>query len=135
MAANEQEIAQSVRAGTLSLDELRTSLSASATSTVDVQDWEATYSSVTGQLSVYCTVTATDPRNPITGLGLLAYSADGSKMYALQYSNGFNDTMIMTSIGTTLFTPSMGSQLLSVVYGWNESGSFYSSHVLNITQE
>jgi hypothetical protein len=135
MAANEQEIAQSARTGTLSLDELRNSLSASATSNVVIQDWEAVYSSSTGQLSIYCTVGAANPGSPITGIGVLAYSADGTKMYALQYDNGFSDTMIMASIGTGLFTPSMGNQLLSVVYGWTQSGSFYSSRVLTITQE
>ena len=135
METSQQEITQGIRTGALDLDGLREALESTSASNVSVADWGAAYNSATGQLSAFCTVTSNDSGNPITGLGLMAYSADGATMYALQYSNGFEDIEIMTSIGTSLFNPQSGPQILSVVYGWTPGGSFYQTRVLNIQSD
>lgn len=137
MANNGSEITELAKAGTLNLDELSTMLGESNAnaSAVTVQDWGITYNSSTEQLSEYCTVVANNPSNPITGIGMIAYSADGTMLYMVQYTNGFSSLMIAPSIGTTLYKPQYGNQALCVVYGWTEQSSFYFTKAMQIGQD
>jgi hypothetical protein len=133
MADDGQETMNQAKLGMLSLAEIQNTFSAAEASTVaSIQDWGVCYDSGTGQLSEYCVVTATNSSNPITGVGMLAYSADGSKVYAVQYSNGFSSDMFATSIGTTMYTPADGNMALCVVYGWTNQGSFYFTQTMTI---
>jgi hypothetical protein len=132
MPANEQNIIELARAGKLSLSELRQSFAGASSGTVSVQDWGVCYSSATGQLSEYCTVVANNPGDPITGVGMLAYSSDGSSLYCLQYTNNFSSPSVSTSVGTTQFNQQDGNEILCVVYGWTASTSFYITDVLTI---
>ena len=132
MALNGEEIIKLASAGKLNANELESALGTTDNGVVSVQDWDICYSSATGQLSEFATVVATNPSNPITGVGMLAYSANGSQLFALQYSNGFDSPFVATSIGTTLYTPQMGNQALCVVYGWTQSSSFYFTKTLPI---
>jgi hypothetical protein len=135
MASNGEEIIKLAREGKLNLDELQGMLNGTAAAgnnNVTIQDWDICYSDATGQLSEFCTIVANNPGDPVTGVGLLAYSANGTTLYALQYTNGFSSPIIMTSIGTTLYNPQDGNQALCVVYGWTESSSFYFTKTLTI---
>lgn len=132
MSKDEQNIIDQIKAGNVDLTELEKLSSDSLSSNVSVSDWEICYSSATGQLSEYCTVTANNSNDPITGVGLIAYTGNGATMLCLQYSNGFSTDSIATSIGTTLYTPSMGNSALCIVYGWTTSGSFYFPSTMTI---
>lgn len=135
MASNGEEIIKLAREGKLNLDELQGMLNGTAAAgnnNVTIQDWDICYSDATGQLSEFCTVVANNPGDPVTGVGLLAYSGNGTTLYALQYTNGFSSPIIMTSIGTTLYNPQDGNQALCVVYGWTASSSFYFTKTLTI---
>jgi hypothetical protein len=63
---------------------------------------------------------------------MLVYSGDGTKMYCLQYNNGYSDITIYASVGTQLYNTSFGNQALCVIYGWTNSGSFYIPQTLTI---
>lgn len=132
MAMNGEELLASVRAGKTSLAELEANFTSAANNAVTIQDWGVCYSSGTGEMSEYCTVVATNGNNPITGIGMLAYAANGSQLYAAQYTNGFSSTLIGTSIGTTLFNPSQGNSVLCVVYGWTEQSNYYFTKTITI---
>ncbi len=131
MAMTKQELLHSARTGGLTLQALSADL-ASNSNPVTIQDAGACYSSGTGQLSAYCTLIANSPTEPITGAGLLAYSGDGSTLYAAQYTNGFESTNLPTSVGTTLYNPQSGNQVLLVAYGWTNSASFYMTQKVTI---
>jgi hypothetical protein len=130
MSADEKSIINLIKAGKMNLQELRQTFAAESTGNVSVQDWGVCYSSGTGQLSQYCTVVANNSNDPITGVGMLAYTSDGSSLLCLQYSNGFSSPYVATSIGTTLYNPQQGNQMLCVVYGF--SSSFYFMKTLTI---
>lgn len=135
MPANEQDVVNLIKSGKFELPELERMFSSESESLVDVvsiSGWEICYSSSTGQLSQYATVTATNSGNPITGLGMLAYKSNSSTMFCLQYNNGYSATEISASIGTNLYTTSMGNQALCVVYGWTTNGSFYYPSTMTI---
>jgi hypothetical protein len=133
MAMNEQDFANAAKSGNFDLSELKETASDSLTSPVTVTDWEACYSSATGQLSAYCTVTCNNSGDNITGIGLVVYNANGTTMYCLQYSNGMSGSSIATSVGTNLYTTSMGNQVLCIVYGWTQnSGNYFVSDTLSI---
>lgn len=100
---------------------------------VTLSGWEAFYSSTTGQLSGYCTATADNSGDTITGIGFVLYNSAGSQMWTLQYSNGFNGAEVATSVGTNLYTTGMGGSTLSIVYGYTEnSGNFFFADTLTI---
>jgi hypothetical protein len=99
---------------------------------VTIQDWGVCYSSATGQLSEFATVVSNNSGNPITGIGMIAYSSDGSSMYCVQYTNDISSPSVATSVGTTLYNPQWGNQVLGVVYGWTEQGSFYQSQMMAV---
>jgi|GEM_PF-3424450 len=120
------------RAGKLNIDELRSSFESESSADVSVEGWEICYSAATGQLSEFCTVRANDPGDPINGVGMIAYSADGSIMYAVQYTNEFTGSAVATSIGTTRYSPSDGNQALCIVYGTTTSSSFFFIDTLTI---
>ena len=129
MPANEQDVINLIKSGNVDPSELEKmfssdSESASLVDLVSISGWEVVYSSSTGQLSEYATVSATSG-NTITGLGMLCYKSGSSTMYCLQYNNGYNDTVLNISIGTGLYTTSMGNQAYCVIYGWTNNGSFY----------
>jgi hypothetical protein len=132
MPKNAQSITNLIKSGKMSLSELQQSFASASSSSVTVEDWGVCYNSGTGQLSEYCTVIATNPGNPITGVGMLAYSSDGSSMYCLQYSNGFSSPSFATSVGTTLFNPKDGNEVLCIVYGWTANASFYFTDTITI---
>lgn len=132
MVSQEQDIINLVKTGTTNVEELRTQLGAQASNDVSLSDWRICYSSVTGQLSGFCTVIANDSDNPVTGVGVIMYSADGITMYALTYTNGFSSPMVMPSTGTNLYNPSMGNQSLCIVYGTTTSGTYFFIDTLNI---
>lgn len=120
-----ENVFDAAKAGTMSLSELQSMFAGASSSLVTVEDWGVCYNSGTGQLSEYCTVTSNNPGNPITGIGMIAYSSDGSQTYAVQYTNNFNGPVVSTSIGTTLYNPNDGNQVQCVVYGWTDQGSFF----------
>jgi hypothetical protein len=136
MSMDGKSIFNLIKSGKLSESDLRQSFaSASAKASsgnVSVQDWGACYNSGTGQLSEYCTVISNDSNNPITGIGMIAYSSDGSSMYCVQYTNDFSSPSIATSIGTTLYNPQDGNQVLCIVYGWTANASFYFTNTITI---
>lgn len=132
MAKTGQNVINLMKAGQLSEPELKESFAAASSSLVSIQDWGVCYSSATGQLSEYCTVVSNNSSNPITGIGMIAYSSDGSSMYCVQYTNDISSTSVATSIGTTLYNPQSGNQVLCVVYGWTNGGSFYQSSLITI---
>lgn len=128
-----ENVLNQIKAGNLSLSELQEMFPESlAGSNVSASGWEVCYSSATGQLSEYATVTSNDSADPITGLGMIAYTANGSTMLCLQYSNGFSSQQIETSVGTTLYNPSMGNQVLCVIYGWTTQGNFFLSQTMTV---
>lgn len=132
MSKDEQNLMDQIKSGNLDLSELK-GLAPEGSQPVDVTGWEVCYSSTTNQLSGYCTATANNSGDTITGIGFIIYESDGSPMICLQYSNGFNDVEIMTSVGTNLYTTSMGNSVLSIVYGFTQnSGFFYFSDVLSV---
>lgn len=131
MSTDEQNAMDQIKAGDLDLAGFEKGAE-SLTSAVTVTGWEVCYSSATGQLSGYCTVTA-NSGDTITGLGFVVYESDGSPMICLQYSNGFNDAEVNTSVGTNLYTTSMGSSVLCIVYGWTQnSGNFFFSQTMPV---
>jgi hypothetical protein len=133
MAMNEQDFANAAKSGNLDLSELKEMSSDSLTSPVTISDLGACYSSTTGQLSAYCTVTCNNGGDNVTGVGLVVYNANGTVMYCLQYTNDFASPSIMTSVGTNLYTTSMGNQVLCIVYGWTQnSGNYFVSDTLSI---
>lgn len=136
MPTNEQDVINLIKSGNVDPSELEKmfssdSESASLVNVVSISGWEIVYSSSTGQLSEYATITATSG-NLITGLGMLAYKTNSSTMFCLQYNNGYSATEISASIGTNLYTTSMGNQALCVIYGWTNNGSFYYPSTMNI---
>lgn len=132
MSTNDQTLMDQIKAGDVDLSALKAE-SESLASPVTVSGWEVCYSSTTGQLSGYCTVTANNAGDSITGLGFVIYEADGSPMICLQYTNGFNDAEINTSVGTNLYTTSMGSSVMCIVYGWTQnSGNFFFNQTLSV---
>lgn len=132
MSANGQTIFNLMKSGKMSLEELRQILGDTSSGNVTVQEWGACYSDATGELSEYCTVTADNASDPITGIGLLVYSSNGSQMYCVQYTNYISSPSIATSVGTALFNPQDGDAILGVVYGTTESGNFFFSQPLKI---
>ena len=127
------KIANLMKAGKMNLDELKAALGETAASSlVSVQDWGVCYSSATGELSEYATVISTQSNNPITGLGMIAYTSNGSSMLCVQYTNDISSPSVATSIGTTLYNPSQGNQILCIVYGWTNNGSYYQSQTITI---
>lgn len=137
MSTKEENMEQLAKAGTLSLSEIESMFASApesnaAANTVTATDWGVCYSSATGELSEYATVNSNNAGNPITGIGMLAYSGDGSKLYAAQYTNFVSGTSIGTSVGTTLFNPAWGNSVLCVLYGWTEQGNFYLTKTIAI---
>ena len=132
MSKNDQDIVNQIKSGNLSLEELQALFPESLTSNVSASDWGVCYSSVTGQLSQFATVTSNNSGDPITGVGMLAYTSNGSTLLCLQYTNNFSSPSIATSIGTGLYTPSMGNQALCVIYGWTEQSNYYLTQTLTI---
>lgn len=132
MSKNDQDVFNQIKAGNLSLEDLQASFPESLTSNVSITDWEACYNSVSGQLSAYATVTSNDSGDPITGIGITAYTSDGVTMLSLQYTNGFSGQSVATSIGTTRYAPSMGSQIMCIVYGWTEQSNFFTMQTLSV---
>src|SRR5215216_3320894 len=124
MYTNGESIFNLIKAGKLNLPELRQTLASTSSGNVSVEDWGVCYSSATGELSEYCTVIANDQSNPITGIGMIAYSSDGARMYCVQYTNAFSSSSVATSVGTTLYSPQDGNEVLCVVYGWTENASY-----------
>jgi hypothetical protein len=134
MALDGQEIMNQAKAGTLSLADLQTAFANASSNDVTIQDWGVCYSSATGQLSEFCTVMANNSDNPITGIGMIAYSPNGSQVYAVQYTNAISSPMVATSVGTTLFNPQDSNQVLCVVYGWTAQSSYFFTQTMNIGQ-
>jgi hypothetical protein len=132
MSINGQSIINLIKAGKMGLPELRQMFASTSFNNVTVEDWGVCYSSATGQLSEYCSVIAKDQSDPITGVGMLAYSTDGSTLFCLQYTNDFTSPSIATSVGTTQFNPQDGNEVLCVVYGTTANGNYYFSDTLTI---
>jgi len=132
MSTKGQSLTNLIKAGQLSLPELRETFADASSGAVSIQDWGVCYSSGTGQLSEYATVISNTPSNPITGIGMIAYSADGSSMYCVQYTNDISSPSVATSIGTTLIKEQVGNQVLCVIYGWTANASFYQSNTIAV---
>lgn len=133
MASNEQEFLDQIKAGDVNLEDLKEMSSESLTSPVHVSDWGLCYSSATGQLSGFCTVTPVNGGDSITGNGFIIYQSNGSTMICLHYTNGFTSTELMTSVGTNLYTSSMGDELPCIVYGWTQnSGNYFIYDTLKV---
>ncbi|HEX8737831.1 MAG TPA: hypothetical protein VF721_21040, partial [Pyrinomonadaceae bacterium] len=98
MPANEQDVTNLIKSGNVDPSELEKlfssdSESASLVDVVSISGWEVVYSSSTGQLSEYATITAT-AGNQITGLGMLAYKTNSSTVFCLEYNNGYSASSI-----------------------------------------
>ncbi len=130
MANDGQSITNLIKSGQLNESGLKEMFADASASLVSIQDWGVCYSSATGQLSEYATVVSNSSSNPIIGIGMIAYSANGSSMYCVQYTNDISSPSVATSIGTTLYNPQSGNQVLCVVYGWTVNGSFYQTQVI-----
>jgi hypothetical protein len=132
MSKDEQNFIEQIKSGKLSVSDLK-KLSTESVQPVSVSGWEACYSTTTEQLSGYCTVTADNAGDTITGIGFILYESDGFPMLCLQYTNGFSDVEINTSVGTNLYTTSMGNSVLSIVYGYTQnSGMYFFNQVLSV---
>src|ERR1044072_7207693 len=132
MSNDAQKFLDQIKSGNLDLSELQ-KMSAETVQPVTITGWEVCYSSATGQLSGYCPAAANNSGDTITGIGFVIYESDGSPMICLQYSNGFNDVEINTSVGTNLYTTSMGSSVLSIVYGFTaNSGMYFFNQTLSV---
>lgn len=132
MSKNDQDIVSQIKAGNLSLEELQAMFPESLTSNVSASDWGVCYSTTTGQLSQFATVTSNTSNDPITGVGMIAYTSNGSTMLCLQYTNEFSSQSVATSIGTTLYSPSMGNQVLCIIYGWTTQSNYFISQTLTV---
>ena len=136
MSKDAPEIYELVKTGNLNQADLQQALgvsSSSALAVASIQDWGVCYNSGTGQLSEFCTVVAANPSNPVTGVGMIAYTSNGSTMLAVQYTNNFTSDAVATSIGTVRYNPSSdGNTILCIVYGWTTAGNFYFSDVLTV---
>lgn len=132
MSINEQNVVKLARSGALNQTALSEAFADATSGNVSIEDWGVCYSSSTGQLSEYCSVIANDSNDPITGIGMLAYSSDGSILYCAQYTNGFESQNIAPSIGTNQFNPQDGNSLLCIVYGWTANSNFYFSQHITI---
>src|SRR5437868_14621073 len=120
MGTNGQDLLNLIKGGNISPESLRQALGATTVSTVTVEGWGVCYSEATGQLSEYCTVVANSPNNPITGVGLIAYTSDATSMLCLQYTNEISSPIVATSVGTTQYNPQSGNEILCIVYGWTD---------------
>lgn len=132
MSLDAKNVMNLIKSGKMNLQDLQKNLGASAPATATIQDWGVCYSSATGELSEYCTVVANSPNAPITGCGMIAYTSDGSSMLCVQYTMGFETPSLSTSVGTTLYNPNQGNQILCIVYGWTTVGNYYFSKVIQI---
>jgi hypothetical protein len=132
MPQNGQSITNLIKSGQLSLSELRETFADASSGNVSIQDWAVCFSSGTGQLSEFCTVVANNQSDPITGIGMIAYSSDGSSMYCVQYTNDISSPSVATSVGTTLVNTQVGEKVLCIVYGWTASSSFYFNQTLTV---
>jgi hypothetical protein len=132
MAKSGQDITKLIKSGQLNQSELKEMFADATSGLVSVQDWGVCYSSATGELSEYATVVSNQSNNPITGIGMIAYSANGSSMYCVQYTNDISSPSVATSIGTTLIQEQVGNQVLCIIYGWTENGNFYQSQTIAI---
>ena len=104
MANDGQSITSLLKSGQLTQSNLKEMFADAASGLVSIQDWGVCYSSATGELSEFASVISNNPGNPITGIGMIAYSADGSSMYCVQYTNDISSPSVATSIGTTLIS-------------------------------
>ncbi|HEX5734299.1 MAG TPA: hypothetical protein VF131_15800 [Blastocatellia bacterium] len=132
MANDGQSVTELIKSGKVSQSDLQEMFTGAAAGLVTIQDWGVCYSSATGQLSEFATVVSNNAGNPITGIGMIAYSSNGSSMYCVQYTNDISSPSVATSIGTTLIQEKVGNQVLGVVYGWTQQGSFYQSQPMII---
>jgi hypothetical protein len=133
MSSEDQKIVDLIKSGNVSLEDLKEMFPASLAGNVSVSDWGACYSSATGQLSQYGTVTTNGGTDAVTGIGMITYTGNGATMLCLQYTNGISSQTVNTSVGTNLYSPSMGSQVLCIIYGWTQSsGSFYVTKTLPV---
>jgi hypothetical protein len=132
MPQDGQSITNLIKTGKFDLSELRQAFANASSGNVNIQDWGVCFSSGTGQLSEFCTVIANNPGDPITGVGMIAYSSDGSSMYCVQYTNDISSPSVATSVGTTLVNTQVGEQVLCIVYGWTASSSFYFNQTLTV---
>ncbi len=131
MSTSGQNSAKLTRAGAMNQTELSEAFTGTTSSDVSVNDWGVCYSANTGQLSEFCSVVANDSNDPITGIGMLAYSSNGSILYAAQYINGFESEAVYPSVATNQYNPQDGNSILCIVYGWTTNSNFYFSQ--NIT--
>ncbi len=132
MSMNEKTAAKLTRAGQMSLEALQQTESSASNADVTIEDWGVCYSSNTDQLSEYCSVIANDSGNPITGVGMLAYDANGTTLYAAQYTNGFSSENVAVSVATNQYNPQSGNQILCIVYGWTETAYFFFSQTITV---
>jgi hypothetical protein len=96
---------------------------------VSISDWKLCYSGfMENKLTGYCTLTAKDPADKITSVGIIISETNTSPMLCYQLTGGFNEPVINASVGTNFYTPGVAN-LLCFVYGWTQSGgsgfSFY----------
>jgi hypothetical protein len=132
MANDGQSITSLIKSGQINQSNLKELFADAASGLVSIQDWGVCYSSATGELSELASVVSNNQGNPITGIGMIAYSADGSSMYCVQYTNDISSPFVATSVGTTLIQERVGNQVLCIVYGWTQQGSFYQSQTMAI---
>lgn len=132
MSKDVQAIIEQIQAGTFDPSSLGGN-APELVQPVTLSDWEAFYSSTTGQLSGYATATVNNSGDTVTGIGFVLYNSAGTQMWTLQYSNGFNGAEVATSVGTNLYNTGMGSSTLSIVYGYTENnGNFFFIDTLTI---
>ena len=132
MAGSGKDIMNLLKAGKMDLQELQQSFAGASASNVSIQDWGVCYSSATGELSEYATIISNQATDPITGVGMIAYTSNGSSMLCVQYTNDISSPSVSTSIGTTLYNPNQGNQILCIIYGWTVNGNYYQSQVITI---
>ena len=132
MSASGKDIMSLLKSGKMSQKDLEQAFAGASAGLVSIQDWGVCYSSATGELSEYATIISNQSNNPITGVGMIAYTSNGSSMLCVQYTNDISSPSVATSIGTTLYNPNQGNQILCIIYGWTQNGNYYQSQTITI---
>lgn len=124
------DIAQSLMGG-VNLGGLREQYGpTSGNDLVAVTDWQICVG-INGLVEA-CTITPKDPTHAITGVGLLAYSADGETLYCSQYTGGFTSNGVFPSVSTGESGLKVGASVLGVVFGYIDKLRFFYEQKLTV---
>ena len=128
--ANSSTLAQLAR-GSSALSALRSRSSSTAgNDSVTVSEWSAQVGP--NGLTETCTVTAKAAGALITGIGLLAFSADGATQYGTQYTANLNSASVLPSLTIGGLALPGGTQVMAIVFGYIQGQEFYFEQKLTV---